>query len=501
MITLSVEQLCNATKGNLKAGYASLSQSAAITFNNVSTDTRTIKNNDLFIALKGPSFDAHQLLQSALDKGASVLLVEANSTLTIPTDSLVVEVEDTRIALGLLGRYIKQQITGLKCAAITGSNGKTTCKELLSAILTAHSGNADKVLATAGNFNNDIGLPLTLLRLEKQHQFAVLELGANHIGEIAYTAALAKPDVALVNNIMPAHLEGFGSLEGVATAKSEIWSSLASDGVAVVNLDANFANDFIEQLQNKQQPLITFSRETETNRTVDADLFATELHSNELGQSSFILNVKTSMLFAQKQAQNESANSLQNIQIQLNLPGKHNVSNALAASAMALALGCSLNDIQQGLQTLQQVAGRVNCAVVSDILTVIDDTYNANSASVSAGIDLLAQYPCERLLICGDMGELGRYAEQEHQTIGEYAQQQNINRLFTVGNLSQQATNAYNAASKNAGAEHFSDKQQLKSAISAYLGSQQSKVVVLVKGSRSAKMEEIVAFIKQEFGA
>ena len=501
MITLSVEQLCNATKGNLKAGYASLLQSSAVTFNNVSTDTRTIKSNDLFIALKGPSFDAHQLLQSALDKGASVLLVEANSTLTIPTDSIVVEVEDTRIALGLLGRYIKQHITGLKCAAITGSNGKTTCKELLSAILTAHSGNADKVLATAGNFNNDIGLPLTLLRLEAQHQFAVLELGANHIGEIAYTAALAKPDVALVNNVMPAHLEGFGSLEGVATAKSEIWSSLASDGIAVVNLDANFANDFIEQLQNKQQPLITFSRETETNRTVDADLFATELHCNELGQSSFILNVKTSMLFAQKQAQNESANSLQNIQIQLNLPGKHNVSNALAASAMALALGCSLNDIQQGLQTLQQVAGRVNCAVVSDTLTVIDDTYNANSASVSAGIDLLAQYSCERLLVCGDMGELGHYAEQEHQTIGEYAQQHNINRLFTVGNLSQQATNAYNAASKNAGAEHFSDKQQLKSAISAYLRSQRSKVVVLVKGSRSAKMEEIVAFIKQEFGA
>ena len=501
MITLSVEQLCNATNGNLKKGYASLSHSAAVTFNNVSTDTRTIKSNDLFIALKGPSFDAHQLLQGALDKGASVLLVEANSTLTIPTDSIVVEVEDTRIALGLLGRYIKEQITGLKCAAITGSNGKTTCKELLSAILTVHSGNADKVLATAGNFNNDIGLPLTLLRLEAQHQFAVLELGANHIGEIAYTAALAKPDVALVNNVMPAHLEGFGSLEGVATAKSEIWSSLASDGVAVVNLDANFADDFIEQLQNKQQPFITFSRETETNKAVEADLFATAVHSNELGQSSFILNVKTSVLLAHKQAQNESVDSFQKIHVQLNLPGKHNVSNALAASAMALALGCSLNDIQQGLQTLQQVAGRVNCAVISETLTVIDDTYNANSASVSAGIDLLAQYPCERLLICGDMGELGDFAEQEHQTIGEYAQQQNINKLFTVGKLSQLATNAYNTASKNIGAEHFSEKQQLKSAIDVYLNAQKSKVVVLVKGSRSAKMEEIVAFIKQKFSA
>ena len=501
MITLSVEQLCNATEGNLKEGYASLSHTAAITFSNVSTDTRTIKSNDLFIALKGPSFDAHQLLQSALDKGASVLLVEANIPLNIPINSIVVEVEDTRIALGLLGRYVRLQINSLKCAAITGSNGKTTCKEMLSSILTMHSGSADKVLATAGNFNNDIGLPLTLLRLEKQHQFAVVELGANHIGEIAYTAALAKPDVALVNNVMPAHLEGFGSLEGVATAKSEIWSSLASDGIAVVNLDANFAADFVKQLQKKQQPFTGFSRENDNNGTVDADLFATDLHSNDLGQSSFTLNVKTSVLLSHKQTQNESTNSLQNIQIQLNLPGKHNVSNALAASAMALALGCSLNDIQQGLQTLKEVAGRVNCSAISEKLTVIDDTYNANSASVSAGIDLLAQYPSERLLICGDMGELGRYAEQEHQTIGEYAQQHNIDRLFTVGNLSQQATNAYNAASKNAGAEHFSDKQQLKSAISAYLGSQKSKVVVLVKGSRSAKMEEIVAFIKQEFGA
>jgi len=501
MITLSVEQLCNATKGKLKEGYASLSKSAAITFNNVSTDTRTINNNDLFIALKGPSFDAHQLLQSALDKGASVLLVETNNILTIPTNSLVVEVEDTRIALGLLSSFVKQQIIGLKCAAITGSNGKTTCKELLSAILTVHSGDVNKVLATAGNFNNDIGLPLTLLRLEKQHQFAVVELGANHIGEIAYTAALAKPDVALVNNVMPAHLEGFGSLEGVATAKSEIWSSLASDGVAIVNLDADFSEYFISKLQKKQQPFISFSRENDNNRTVDADLFATELHCNDLGQSSFLLNVKASALIAYKQVQNVSSNPLQKIKIKLNLPGKHNVSNALAASAMALALGCSLNDIQQGLQTLQQVAGRVNFSVISEQLTVIDDTYNANSASVSAGIDLLTQYPSERLLICGDMGELGHYAEQEHQTIGEYAQEHHINRLFTVGNLSQQATNAYNAASKNAGAEHFSDKQQLKSAISAYLGSQKSKVVVLVKGSRSAKMEEIVAFIKQEFSA
>lgn len=496
MITISVEQLCKATNGQLKKGYSCLAQCASVLINNVSTDTRTIQKNDLFIALKGPSFDAHQLLQSAIEKGAAILLVEADSQVKVATDVIVIEVADTRIALGLLASYVKQQINGLKSAAITGSNGKTTCKELLNAILTAHSGSADKVLATDGNFNNDIGLPLTLLRLQTQHQFAVLELGANHIGEIAYTSALAKPDVALVNNVMPAHLEGFGSLRGIATAKAEIWSSLNSAGIAVVNLDANFAQDFIKQLQKKQQNFVGFSIEPEN--VSDADVFATNICSNDLGQASFILNVTPSPSLNNKQPQSKS---LQNINVQLNLPGKHNVSNALAASAMALALGCSLQAIKQGLETLQQVAGRVNCTVISEQLTVIDDTYNANSASVKAAIDLLAQYQGEHLLICGDMGELGKFAEQEHQAIGEYAQKNGIEKLFTVGNLSELATNAYNAASENVGAEHFSDKQQLKYAIGDYLRTQRSNIVILVKGSRSAKMEEIVAFIKQKNSA
>jgi UDP-N-acetylmuramoyl-tripeptide--D-alanyl-D-alanine ligase len=499
MISISVEQLCIATHGQLKSGYLPLNVCGQHIIRQVSTDTRTINQGDLFIALKGPTFDAHQLLDSALNKGAAVLLVEAKSELTIPNNTIVVEVADTRIALGLLGQFIKQQIQGLKSAAITGSNGKTTCKELLSAILTVHSGDVTKVLATAGNFNNDIGLPLTLLRLEPQHQFAVLELGANHIGEIAYTASLAQPDVALVNNIMPAHLEGFGSLEGVATAKSEIWSSLGAGGVAVVNLDASFAEQFMHSLHRKNQTTLAFSREAENIQ--DADVFATEINSNELGQAKFILNVKVSDLLTHIHDQENAVNSVHQINIQLNLPGKHNVSNALAASTMALALGCSLTDIQQGLQTLQQVNGRVNCTAISPSLTVIDDTYNANSASVKAGIDLLAQYQGKHLLICGDMGELGEYATLEHQSIGEYAQQQQIEQLFTVGKLSQFATNAYNAAIENTVAKHFSDKQQLKLAVEAYLSGQQSKVVVLVKGSRSAKMEEIVAFIKQKFTA
>ena len=486
MIAISVADICKATNGTLKAGYQTSSTCHDICINNISTDTRTIQKNDLFIALKGPSFDAHDMLQSALDKGAAVLLVETESHIELPENTIVIAVEDTRIALGMLARFVKKTISGLKCAAITGSNGKTTCKELLSAILTVHTGDVDKVLATAGNFNNDIGLPLTLLRLHQQHKFAVVELGANHIGEIAYTSAIAKPDVALVNNVMPAHLEGFGSLQGVATAKAEIWSSLSDSGVAVVNLDANFADEFILQLQKKNQPFLGFSKENTNNTSSAPDVFATDIKFNELGQASFVLNFK-------------KMNETQSTVIKLNLPGQHNVSNALAASAMALVLGCSLSCIQQGIASVQQVAGRVNSSVISPFLTIIDDTYNANSASVNAGIDLLAQYQAEHVLILGDMGELGEFAEEEHRVIGQYAQKMGIEQLFTVGNLSQLTTNEYNAGSKEIGAEHFLDKAALQLALTRYLSDKHSKAVILIKGSRSAKMEDIVNFIKDNF--
>lgn len=491
MITLSVEQLCQATSGSLKAGYATITDCQNLTINSVSTDTRTIQAGDLFIALKGPSFDAHSLLDKALTGGAAILLVEQSAALHLPASAVVIEVQDTRIALGLLGRYVREQIKDLKAAAVTGSNGKTTCKELLSSILAAQTQEANNVLATAGNFNNDIGVPLTLLRLEQHHQFAVLELGANHIGEIAYTSALAKPDVALVNNIMPAHLEGFGSIEGVAKAKSEIWSNLGDEGIAVVNLDAKFAEQFIEKLQKQQRRYLTFSRQLENDSITTADVYALQVSCNEVAQASFKLCINPT---------SKIINSLASeVMITLNLPGLHNVSNALAAATMALALGCDLSAIEQGLSGVQQVAGRVNSKQLSPNLTVIDDTYNANSASVKAGIDLLSEYQATKVLVLGDMGELGEYAEQEHQTIGEYAQQHHIDKLFSVGNLSQLATNEYNARSKNLCAKHFTDKQQLKLAINSYLNSEKSKVVVLVKGSRSAKMEEIVASIQQAF--
>ena len=467
MIPLTRTEIAQATNGNIINP-----ASEEIVVNAVCTDSRTIEAGCLFIALQGDSFDAHQFIEQAEIAGAAILLVHQEIDSKLP----YILVKDTRIALGLLSAFVKQKISGLKCAAITGSNGKTTTKELLSQILRQFSDAENSVLATAGNFNNDIGLPLTLLRLTKQSRFAVVELGANHQGEIAYTAQLAKPDVALINNVLPAHLEGFGSLEGVAKAKGEIWSSLTENGYAVVNLDANFADEYLQQLNQLSVNTLTFSQKDQ-----GANLFAANITFDRLGRATFTLNLR-------------SDSAIQATEIQLNLAGKHNISNALAAAAMAVALGCDLDVISRGLNSVKQVAGRVNCSQVNELVTVIDDTYNANSASVKAAIDLLAQYDGAHLLILGDMAELGLYSEKEHIAIGLYAAKQGIEQLLTVGKLTEQTSTAFNQEGKNK-ALHFSSKQQLTASLQKMLLQNSEKLTILVKGSRGAKMEEIVADI------
>ena len=469
MIPLTLKEIAFATNGVIVN-----QKSDTLIIDSVSTDSRVINNNCLFVALQGDNFDAHDFVEQVKKSGAVALLVNKKIDVNMP----YVLIEDTRIGLGLLATFVKQKITGLKCAAITGSNGKTTTKELLSQILSEYCHSECAVLSTAGNFNNDIGLPLTLLRLTEKTQFAVVELGANHQGEIAYTAQLAQPDVALVNNVMPAHLEGFGSLEGVAKAKGEIWSSLSQSGYAVVNLDANFANDYLKQLELLKVNVLTFSQNDPT-----ASLYGSDLIFNETGNAQFMLTVNMN-------------NIKQNIEIQLNLPGKHNVSNALAAASMAIALGCKLDVIERGLNKATAVSGRVNSSRVSELVTVIDDTYNANSASVKAAIDVLAQYKGKHLLILGDMGELGKYSEQEHIDIGKYAAGKNIEGLLTVGDLTEKTSSAFNQKSKNE-ARHFVDKQHLESNLKSTLLENNEQLTILVKGSRSAKMEEVVAYIKQ----
>lgn len=468
MISLTLQDIAKAIEGNLVN-----SDDANIVVDAVCTDTRKIQANCLFIALQGDAFDAHDFLTQAQQAGAKAVIIDREIETCVPA----ILVKDTRIALGKLSAYVKSKISGLKCAAITGSNGKTTTKELLSAILNVYVKQNDvaQVLATAGNFNNDIGLPLTLLRLTEDTAFAVVELGANHQGEIAYTSNLAQPDVALVNNVMPAHLEGFGSIEGVAKTKGEIWTSLRKEGTGVVNLDAKFAVTYIEQLTQQQSQIMTFSI-----MDSKATVFASDINFDELGYASFILNFQQ-----------------QKMPITLNIAGKHNISNALAAASMAIALGCDLKTVSQGLSAVKEVAGRVNRCQVNENITLIDDTYNANSASLKAAIDLLQQCHGQKVLVFADMGELGKYSEEEHRDVGRYAATKDINNLFTVGDLTEFTHQSFSESSSEL-AIHFTDKQALMGYLETCLPAiSNQKSTILVKGSRGTKMEEIVAFIKQ----
>jgi UDP-N-acetylmuramoyl-tripeptide--D-alanyl-D-alanine ligase len=444
MIPLQTKEIAQMVQGQLVG--------ADVQIKSVSTDSRNINQGDLFIALKGPNFDGHQFAADVISKGAVALIVDQQLPVAVPQ----IIVADTRLALGALGAGVKQKVNP-KSVAVTGSVGKTTVKEMMAAILD-RIGN---VLATAGNFNNDIGAPLTLLRLTEQHQYAVMELGANHLGEIAYTSSLVQPEVSIITNVAAAHLEGFGDLFGVARAKGEIYGSLGQDGVAIVPLDSEFSDYWLKRLQEKK--VLTFSS------TQTADFTAEHVVLNEQGCASFDLVCPQGRIF-----------------IQLVLPGKHNVANALAAAAATLTLGASLTDVQLGLAAMKPVKGRINVTVASDKLRLIDDTYNANSESTKAAIDLLATYPGFRVLVFGDMGELGADARLYHEEVGLYAKQKGINLLFTLGVLSQSASDLFNGQGA-----HFSSRQQLIQKLSPILD-EQSDATVLVKGSRSAKMELVV---------
>lgn len=425
----------------------------------VSTDTRTLAAGDLFIALTGPNFNGHRFLQQAIEKGASAVIVSEPVDVSVP----VIYVEDTRLALGALGSAVKQEVN-VKTVAITGSSGKTTVKEMTSAIL-SRRGN---VLATAGNFNNDIGVPLTLLRLEENHDFAVMELGANHLGEIAYTTDLVKPDVATVVNAAASHLEGFGSLLGVARAKSEIFKGLDKSGVALVNADSQFSEFWLGKL--KHQKTLTFSPDQKN----DADYTAEDISLGLNGCAEF------QMVTPQGR-----------VSIQLTVPGLHNVGNALVAAALSLQVGASLDDVRDGLREMSQVKGRLNVKQLSGQVRLLDDTYNANVASVNAAIDTLASFSGMKVLVLGDMAELGEKARYYHEQVGEYARQKGIDHLYSLGVLSQHASSVYQELG-----QHFTDVQPLVASLENICASEQRDISILVKGSRSSKMENVVEAIE-----
>ncbi|MEP0174890.1 MAG: UDP-N-acetylmuramoyl-tripeptide--D-alanyl-D-alanine ligase [Paraglaciecola sp.] len=423
----------------------------------VSTDTRSIQTGDLFVALEGPNFDGHKFIEQAEQKGATALIISKHVETSLP----YILVEDTSLSLGDLGAAVKVEVSP-KTVGITGSSGKTTVKEMVASILSRKG----KVLATKGNFNNDLGVPMTLLRLEADHEFAVIEMGANHLGEIAYTTKLVKPDVATIVNAAAAHLEGFGSLLGVARAKSEIFKGLSDDGLAVVNADSQFADFWLGKLKyNKVQ---TFGIEK------PADIYAEDIILDLDGCAQFEL--------VTPQGRRD---------ITLSIPGIHNVSNALVAAAMALNVGASLEDIREGLRTMAHVAGRLHVKQLTNQVKILDDTYNANVASVNAGIDLLSSFAGRKILILGDMGELGEKARYYHEKVGEYAKEKGIEQLFSLGVLSQSASDVFAGQGK-----HFRTLESLVAYISENVSIEKCDISILVKGSRSAKMELVVAALE-----
>lgn len=425
---------------------------ADASFSGVSIDSRAIGQGQLFIALTGPRFDGHDYLNDVAAKGAVAALVERE----VPESALPqLVVADTRVALGQLGA-LNRAGYDKPVAAITGSSGKTTVKEMLACILRTRG----PVLATKGNLNNDLGVPLTLLELTREHTSAVIELGASRIGEIAYTVAMTKPHVAVLNNAGTAHVGEFGGPDKIVEAKGEIIEGLAADGIAVLNLDDKAFAIWHARAAGRQ--VLSFSL-----KNPEADFYASDMSLDARGCPRFTLH------------------SPQGIEpVQINLLGTHNVANALAAAAAAHALGVSLFGIKTGLEAVQPVKGRAVAQVTGTGLRIIDDTYNANPTSMCAAVDILAAFSGRTVLVLGDIGELGEWAEQGHREVGAYAADK-VSALYAVGPLMAHAVAAFGHQ-----ARHFANQADL---ITALRTEHEKNTTILIKGSRSAAMENVVA--------
>jgi UDP-N-acetylmuramoyl-tripeptide--D-alanyl-D-alanine ligase len=422
---------------------------ADVSFGAVSSDTRTLARGDLFVALRGERFDGHGFLRQAAAAKAAAALVDRNYNGDYPLPAAIVE--DTRRALGDLARNWRARFNPA-LIGIAGSNGKTTVKEMLAAILRRHAGD-EAVLATAGNLNNDIGLPLTVLRMRRAHRWCAIELGMNHKGEIAHLADIARPTVALVNNAQREHLEFMGSIEEVAAENASLYDALPPEGVAVVNGDDAQAGLFRERAAKR--------------RVVD---FGIEAEAQVSG--GYALKPLSSEITIRTPAGEAGA--------VLAIPGLHNVRNALAAAACAFALGIQAKTIGEGLTAFRPYGGRLQVRQTQGGATLIDDSYNANPDSVRAAIDVLASCPAPTVLVLGDMGEVGAHGPDFHREVGAYARARGISSLLALGDATRDAVAAFGA-----GARHFGDIDEL---IRNVRGRS-----ILVKGSRFMKMERVVA--------
>lgn len=422
-----------------------------------STDTRSLQAGDFFIALSGANFDANAFTAQAAEMGASGALVSRiDPAVALPQ----IRVEDTRVALGRVAQAWREQFNPVR-VAMTGSSGKTTTKEMTASIFRV----AGETLATLGNKNNEIGVPLTLLRLNETHRYGVFELGANHRGEIAYTSGLVRPQAAVITNIGVAHLEGFGSRRGIAEAKGEIFSGLTDDGVAVINRDDEFADYHLSL--NRDRRVITFSA------AGPADVYATDVRLLPGGAWAFRLHLGEVVT-----------------PVRLQVLGRHNVHNALAAASLALACGMGAETIRQGLEAARAAPGRLELHHRGD-LAVIDDTYNANPESMKAALDMLAQCDGRRIAILGAMGELGETAPALHAEVGAYARERGIDLLLAVGRFQEDTLHGHGAGN----AAGFDSAEALLAALPGLVA---GPATVLVKGSRSARMERVVQQLIEE---
>ncbi len=421
---------------------------ADATFSGISKDTRSLQAGELYFAIRGDNFDGHAFVAEARSAGAVAAVVDHPLDDDIPQ----LLVDDSILALGRLARAHRQQFKG-HLIALTGSNGKTTVKEMCRHVLAEIAGEG-RVLATAGNLNNNIGVPLTLMRLQDQHRYAVIEMGANHVGEIEVLTQIALPDVALVNNAGPAHLEGFGSLDNVAKGKAEIYHGLGEQGIAVINIDDKYAPMWLQQCEHLNCLLFSTHKQ-------DADVYCVQSEAGtEIHYQDHIA------------------------ELNLMVPGEHNLANAMAATSLLLAVGLNFNAVVQALNSFTNISGRLARINLANGALLIDDTYNANPASVRAAIDVLAQQKARTVLVLGDMAELGDDAVGLHAEIGNYARQQGVGSLYATGELARHAAEAFGEHG-----HYHADKAGIAPRL---LENMHIDTVILAKGSRAMRMETVV---------
>jgi UDP-N-acetylmuramoyl-tripeptide--D-alanyl-D-alanine ligase len=445
MISGRLSEVAHQLRGDLSGGDDS--------FHGLSTDTRTLESGQLFVALKGPHYNGNRFVEEAEKRGAAGALVSETYRGGFPQ----IRVPDTLHSLGMIAALWRNRFDPI-VVAVTGSVGKTTVKEMLNAILSRHA----PTLSTQRNLNNEIGVPLTLCCLAEQHRLAVIEMGANHAREIATLCEIAKPAIGVVTMAAASHLEGFGSVEGVARAKGELFEALGPDGTAIINADDSYAGLWRE--------ISTAGRTVFFGLGSTAEVTAKEIAACERNGDNLRFKLVTP----------EGT-----VPVTLPLPGKHNISNALAAAAAALSAGVSLEDIAGGLASMKSVSGRLEVIAGPDGSRLVNDTYNANPRSVRAALDYLTDLDGTAWAVLGDMGELGADTIELHGEVGDYARSLGIERLFGIGELSRETVRRFGS-----GGEHFADQDSLLDAIRSDLT---GDVNLLVKGSRMMRLERVIA--------